>query len=627
MGNSSDDAEEILATGAVSVSSADLELGQPAQGFQLIGIRFAGAVIPEGATITDAYIEFTADEDSSQTAIFEISGEKSVDAMPFNPSQGNISSRPSTFSSVPWGVSTPWSMGRDYRTENIRSIIQEIIDQEAWVSGNSIAVALSGIGTRSVASYDYTNPVNSGPRLIIIFDPTSGPIPVPTSTLVPTSTEIPTEEPTVAPTEVPTEEPTVAPTEEATEAPTTAPTAISTEAPISVPTTAPTTVPTVASTETPIEIPTTAPTTVPTTAPTVASTEAPIEIPTSAPTEESTIAATNTPIEAATPNSTPAATSTPEALLPTLTVELVDNLLVDADNDGIPSPGDTIGYSVLIINSGETAATGVRYSSQIDENMTLLGIDLMQGDVLSGFEDGATELVLALDDIPGGNGQIEFSYSSVLDNPLSAAVTEIIHVGVVSTNELPDRTSDDPDIGGSFDATLISINANSLLRVSMNDLLLVDADQDAAVSSGDVLLFTIEIVNIGNVEANNVLVTTEIDPNTTLVPNSVNTMQGTILSGNLENESIISVNLDSLAGGGERTRISFQVFVNDNLETQQIVHQAVISNMGSGNLEGAATIFSDDPDTEETSDSTITLLLTEKNTNFAHQIYVPLINQ
>jgi uncharacterized repeat protein (TIGR01451 family) len=48
-------------------------------------------------------------------------------------------------------------------------------------------------------------------------------------------------------------------------------------------------------------------------------------------------------------------------------------LLVDNDSDGVADPGDTLGYAVCIVNSGNMDATNVSFNDTIDANTTLQG--------------------------------------------------------------------------------------------------------------------------------------------------------------------------------------------------------------------------------------------------------------
>ncbi|RMG88423.1 MAG: hypothetical protein D6712_03665, partial [Chloroflexi bacterium] len=51
---------------------------------------------------------------------------------------------------------------------------------------------------------------------------------------------------------------------------------------------------------------------------------------------------------------------------PSLTATMSDGLLLDADSDGVVSPGDQIQYTVQIANCGDTAAEDVIFEAEID---------------------------------------------------------------------------------------------------------------------------------------------------------------------------------------------------------------------------------------------------------------------
>ena len=151
----SDDAEE-EATGSVSLSSSDLELVFD-DGNQTVGMRFNGVTIPPGATIVDAYIQFQADETSSDTTSLTIEGEAADNAATFTGADGSISSRDRTASFVPWDP-PPWTTvgaaGPAQRTPSIASIIAEIVNRSQWSSGNSLAIIITGIGERTAESFN-----------------------------------------------------------------------------------------------------------------------------------------------------------------------------------------------------------------------------------------------------------------------------------------------------------------------------------------------------------------------------------------------------------------------------------------------------------------------------------------
>ncbi|MFQ6070095.1 MAG: DUF2341 domain-containing protein, partial [Candidatus Aminicenantales bacterium] len=95
---SSDDAEELVSDGDMYLDSSDLEMIYDSYhgGDQKIGIRFQNVTLPQGATITSAYIQFTVDETDSGTTNLTIYGEDTDNASTFSSTTGNISSRTKT---------------------------------------------------------------------------------------------------------------------------------------------------------------------------------------------------------------------------------------------------------------------------------------------------------------------------------------------------------------------------------------------------------------------------------------------------------------------------------------------------------------------------------------------------
>lgn len=159
----SDDAEESVSSGSVNTSSSDLELIGDGSNDQIIGIRFNGASIDPGSTITDAYIQFTCDEvKNNDPCNLVIRGEASDDASTFSETSQNISLRPTTTAFVNWSPPVWLSVGEaglDQRTPDLSAIIQEIVDRAGWYDGNSLALIISGTGTRTAEAYSGGEPL------------------------------------------------------------------------------------------------------------------------------------------------------------------------------------------------------------------------------------------------------------------------------------------------------------------------------------------------------------------------------------------------------------------------------------------------------------------------------------
>ena len=159
-----DDAEE-FPTGVVSLTSTDLELVlEPGRGNQTVGMRFQGIAVPQGATITSAYVQFQVDEVSTDAASLNIAAEDTDNAATFTTATNNVSARPRTGATVIWTPSA-WPTvdvaGPDQRTPNIASLVQAVINRPGWTSGNALAVIVSGSGARVAKAYEGS--VGGGP--------------------------------------------------------------------------------------------------------------------------------------------------------------------------------------------------------------------------------------------------------------------------------------------------------------------------------------------------------------------------------------------------------------------------------------------------------------------------------
>ncbi|MFH1641418.1 MAG: hypothetical protein ABIC04_00805 [Nanoarchaeota archaeon] len=169
---STDDSEELLSNGDISLSSSDLELIYDG-GNQEVGMRFMDIYVPKRATIQGAYIEFETDETSSGATTLTFSAQATDDASTFSGSDGDISSREKTNATVNWANVPAWgTVSQKHKTPDLSSIIQEVIDRPGWVNGNSIAIIVDGTGKRTAESYDGES--SNGPLLVITY--LSGPL-------------------------------------------------------------------------------------------------------------------------------------------------------------------------------------------------------------------------------------------------------------------------------------------------------------------------------------------------------------------------------------------------------------------------------------------------------------------
>jgi PKD repeat protein len=152
---STDDVEENLA-GAMYINSSDLELGNDPEfnGDQAVGLRFQNVTIPQGATITAAYLEFETDESGSSLTTVTIAAEASNNASAFTSSNYNLTGRPTTLASVGWNIPVWDTINQKHPSPDLSTMVQEVVDRTGWRANNSLAFIITGNGTRTAESYD-----------------------------------------------------------------------------------------------------------------------------------------------------------------------------------------------------------------------------------------------------------------------------------------------------------------------------------------------------------------------------------------------------------------------------------------------------------------------------------------
>ena len=146
--NGNDDVEEDK-EGNLIVDSGDLELvydRQNNQSFQKIGLRFETVQIPKNAIVERAYLQFTADEDEGEATKLQISIEDSADSGAFS-NDNNISSRKVKAVKVTWSPELWYTnqSGLAQQSPDIKELIQQIINQSDWKTGNSLSLFISGL--------------------------------------------------------------------------------------------------------------------------------------------------------------------------------------------------------------------------------------------------------------------------------------------------------------------------------------------------------------------------------------------------------------------------------------------------------------------------------------------------
>jgi len=181
---SADDVEEYRTAegddpaGFMDLDSSDLEIcTESTDDKHMIGLIFRDVLIPAGATITNAYVQFTCDDNDSDEGPLSIDiwGIKEDNtSAPFLNTLFNCSSRPSTTTTVNWQAPV-WEIKNERgpleATPDLKDIVQEIIDLSGWIPGNNIGFKLANEETakihREAEAFDEGN--GGQPELIVTY--------------------------------------------------------------------------------------------------------------------------------------------------------------------------------------------------------------------------------------------------------------------------------------------------------------------------------------------------------------------------------------------------------------------------------------------------------------------------
>lgn len=307
-----------------------------------------------------------------------------------------------------------------------------------------------------------------------------------------------------------------------------------------------------------------------------------------------------------TPNDNRATVQTPVNRTVRMVATKSDTLLVDADGDSVPSPGDTLEYVVTIRNHSDVGVANVLFRDTPDPHTPLLPtVESSQGSVTTGNGANDTDVVVALGDLAGNGASATIRFRVQVQNPLPLNVTAVQNQGVVSSSDFGELVTDDPDTTESNDATRTPLRAFAQLRATLTDYLFVDHDGNEVASVGDTLIYRLAIQNSGNGVAGGVQIAVAPTPGLALVAGAVATSLGTVGQGNSVGDGALRIDIAELPVG-VNVLISYQMRITES--AQGVVQNQATITVTNGLVNGAGELVSDDPDVNGAADVTQTLL-------------------
>lgn len=171
----------------VSRAEAQLNLGTVSAGVaQSVGLQFAGVVVPRGATISSAYIEFTADTTTTGDPEWNVAIENQDTASDYSSTgpNGRTYSAAIAYNSVPADPSeidsTTWTANKKYRV-SVTSLVQGVVNRPGpypagWCGSNAMAFRISNDplspNTNQRTAYSFEGAgatLTRAPKLVVTF--------------------------------------------------------------------------------------------------------------------------------------------------------------------------------------------------------------------------------------------------------------------------------------------------------------------------------------------------------------------------------------------------------------------------------------------------------------------------
>lgn len=284
-------------------------------------------------------------------------------------------------------------------------------------------------------------------------------------------------------------------------------------------------------------------------------------------------------------------TVTTLAAVPVLAADKRDRLLEDRDNDTHPSPGDVLRYTVEVRNTGTVAASGVVFQDVAPPYTSFVPGSVVASE---GVIESDDPVRVRLDSL-AANATASITFSVLVDSPVPPTVDEISNQGTVTSDDRPAVLTDDPDVPGR-QPTVTTLVAEPRLAAAKVDELATDADGDEVPSPGDVIEYTVTVVNNGNTSATALAILDQIPQHTTLVAGSVTASRGAVVA-----ESPVQVELDELPAGEEIT-VTFRVRIVNPVEPWVVE----VSNQARVWSAEVDELLSDDPDLTGDANPTLT---------------------
>jgi hypothetical protein len=140
-------------------------------------MRFTGITIPQGSTITAAYLSFKASEaDSVATVNCRIWGENVATPATYS-TLTNFNARTKTSTSVDWNPIGTWAVNKWYNSPSLVTVVQELVNARAYSNGAMAFIVndISSTADAIRAFCQYNDSPSEAPKLHIEYTTMAAP--------------------------------------------------------------------------------------------------------------------------------------------------------------------------------------------------------------------------------------------------------------------------------------------------------------------------------------------------------------------------------------------------------------------------------------------------------------------
>ncbi len=153
-------------------ASNQISIGHDGTGSNDAGLRFLRPLLPNNIKITKAILRVKSAVNSTKRPVWVIKGIKQPSTLSFD-STHRPSQQPKTTATVAWVPGADWVLNTWYESPDIKSIIQEIIDQTEFTN-KAIGIAIEDNASPSnnyENIWDFNSGAANAPQLILTIEP------------------------------------------------------------------------------------------------------------------------------------------------------------------------------------------------------------------------------------------------------------------------------------------------------------------------------------------------------------------------------------------------------------------------------------------------------------------------